>query len=77
MRKLLHLKSILRQNLQGWINLAESVDFLGETASKGRLRMFVNPEYERRENNWKMLYRAGKASTMAAVEVARDIPAAL
>ncbi len=55
--------------------LAESatVDFTAKTALKEKKKyQFVNPEYEQKPLQWKMMYRAGKPAVDAARAVAQE-----
>jgi hypothetical protein len=50
---------------------APTVDFAAQTIQKGSSRVFVNPAYETKSITWKAIYRAGKATSSAGVEIAR------
>jgi hypothetical protein len=67
-----NLKATLKQRLQEFITLARSVDFNAQTEQRGKNRVFVNPEYERKSAAWKELYRLGKEPTMTAESLAEQ-----
>ena len=56
--------------------LAESatVDFTAKTAlsKEKRKQTFVNPDYELKSSQWKMMYRAGRPAVDAARAAAQD-----
>ena len=59
-------KPVLKQRLQDILNITADVDYAAElkNGDKGT-KIFVNPEYERKPAEWKMAFRAGKATTDA------------
>jgi hypothetical protein len=59
-------KPVLKQRLQDILNITADVDYAAElkNGDKG-MKIFVNPEYERKPAEWKMAFRAGKATTDA------------
>ena len=67
-----NLKAELRRRLSEFVKTAESVDFAAQTQRNAGKMVFVNPAYERKPSDWKVLYRLGKEPTLAAVEVARQ-----
>lgn len=66
-----NLRSVLKQQLSAFVALAPTVDFAAETVEKNRQQKFVNAAYEKKGTIWKACFRAGKAATTAAVEVAQ------
>lgn len=66
------LKVALKKKLQEFAAMARSVDFSAQTQAKGRLTVFVNPMYERKPSEWKVLFRLGKDPVMAAVAFAEQ-----
>lgn len=58
----------IRQRLEQFMQETADVDFTAETVMKNGKKIFVNPQYERKGNRWKMAYRAGKD----VVETARN-----
>lgn len=55
-------QKLIRQRLEEFLDVSGSVDF--EARLNGR--MFANPEYERKDDKWKMCYRAGREVVAAA-----------
>jgi hypothetical protein len=53
-------KVIIKSRLQKYLELAETVDFSAELVEKYGKKRFVNPKYEGKNDDWKMIYRAGK-----------------
>jgi len=67
-----NLKANLRTKLAEFIKTADSVDFTAQTRDERGRKVFVNPAYERNvQGGWKEMYRAGKAPTAAASELAK------
>jgi hypothetical protein len=60
----------LKRRLTEFVTLARTVDFTVQTRSQNGKLTFVNPEYERKPDNWKKLYRLGKEPTQAMLSVA-------
>lgn len=60
----------LKRRLQNFAALARSVDFAAQTQAKGGRQVFVNPAYESKPANWKVLYRLGKEPALAALAAA-------
>lgn len=67
----------LRKYLQALVTTAATVDFAAATQKKGTKVVFVNPAYEGKSYDWKLLYRAGRGPTQAAVAAAKQVLAAL
>ena len=53
---------LVQKRLQDYLALSATVDFGAALTSPDRygVRKFVNPEYEKKSNQWKAVYRAGK-----------------
>ncbi|QOY86390.1 hypothetical protein [Paludibaculum fermentans] len=66
------LHPVLKKKLAEFVKLARSVDYEAQTTTAG-VRKFVKPDYERRPNNWKLLFRVGKAPSLAAAQVAEQM----
>ncbi|WP_321473412.1 hypothetical protein [uncultured Paludibaculum sp.] len=66
------LRPVLKKKLAEFVKLARSVDYDAQTTTSG-VRKFVKPEYERRASNWKLLFRFGKAPSLAAVQLAEQM----
>lgn len=50
----------VKKQLQRFLDETADVDFEAELITKNQKKVFVNPQYERKGNYWKMAYRAGK-----------------
>ena len=61
-----HLQYI-RVKLQSFMDATADIDFNAQLTEKNGIKYFVNPDYERKGNRWKLAFRAGKS----AVETAR------
>src|SRR5262249_32584177 len=62
----------VKHRLQEFITLARSVDFTAQTRTQNGKMVFVKPEYERKPDGWKKLFRLGKEPTMAMLAVAEQ-----
>ena len=56
---------LIKKRLEKFMEISATVDF---DATLNDLRQFNNPEYEKKSDQWKMCYRAGKAVITAARE---------
>lgn len=65
------LNSELKQQLTAFVAIASKVNFKAPTVQKGSKTVFVNAADEKQGALWKACFRAGEASTAAAVKVAR------
>lgn len=59
----------IKVRLQEFLQATKDVDFSAQLIEKNGIKYFVNPDYERKGNQWKMAFRAGKD----AVETARAL----
>ena len=53
-------KQIVKARLQKYLSLAATVNFDAELYEKNGKKYFVKHEYEIKNDEWKMIYRAGK-----------------
>jgi hypothetical protein len=53
-------KQLVKARLQKYLSLAATVDFNAELYEKNGKKYFVKHEYEIKNHEWKMIYRAGK-----------------
>lgn len=67
-----NLKAELRRRLTEFVALAGSVDFAAQTQPRAGRQTFVNPDFERKPNSWKALFRLGKEPAMAAADAAKQ-----
>jgi hypothetical protein len=58
----------IKKRLQQFMTETEGIDFTAALTVKNGKKVFVNPDYERKGNRWKMGFRAGKE----VVETARS-----
>jgi hypothetical protein len=58
----------IKKRLLEFMDATKDIDFSAELVTKNGKRVFVNPVYERKDNRWKMAFRAGKE----VVEPARE-----
>jgi len=54
------VKQFVRGRLQHYLDVAGTVDFSAALVEKFGKKRFVNPVYQAKNNEWKMIYRAGK-----------------
>jgi len=53
-------KQFVRARLQHYLDVAGTVDFSAALVEKDGKKRFVNPVYQSKNDEWKMIYRAGK-----------------
>lgn len=58
----------VKKRLQEFLDLTKDIDFDAELKPKNGKKVFVNPDYERKDSRWKMAFRAGRE----VVEPARE-----
>ena len=58
----------VKARLQQFLNETKDIDFNAQLKDRNGKRIFVNPNYEKKGNRWKMAFRAGKE----VVEPARE-----
>jgi hypothetical protein len=66
-----NLKTVLRKQLTTFVALVPTVDFAAATKEQEDMVRFVNPAYERKGQVWKACFRAGKAVSMSAMQMAQ------
>jgi hypothetical protein len=54
------VNDLIKARLQKYLDLANTVDFNAELKQVGKKQKFVNPAYEGKSYDWKMIFRAGK-----------------
>ena len=52
--------------MEEFLQVTADVDFNAALKEEYRVKKFVNPTYEKKSNEWKMAYRAGKPVVEAA-----------
>jgi hypothetical protein len=50
----------VKKRLEDFLQVTNDIDFSAELLEKNGKKIFVKPEYERKDNRWKMAFRAGK-----------------
>jgi hypothetical protein len=50
----------VKKRLEEFLNVTKDVDFSAELTQKNGKKIFVKPEYEHKDNRWKMAFRAGR-----------------
>jgi hypothetical protein len=65
------LKGQLKQQLTTFVAIASKVNFKAPTVEKNKKTIFVNPADEKQGAIWKACFRAGEASTTAALKLAK------
>ena len=66
------IKVFIKGRLEEFLKISADVDFNAALVQQGRLKKFVNPEYERKSMNWKYCFRAGKETVDAARKFAEQ-----
>ena len=61
-------QALIKKRLEDFLRISATVDFDAELDGG---RAFKNPEYEKKSNNWKMCYRAGREVIAAARQEAQ------
>ncbi|MGB9609854.1 MAG: hypothetical protein ACPL7M_02695 [Bryobacteraceae bacterium] len=65
------MEGVVRRTLEEFLQTASTVDFTAQTVDKAGRRVFVRPEYEKKDGLWKMIYRNGSEPTAVAVQFAK------
>ena len=52
--------SFIKPRLEQFLEETKDIDFSAELTEKAGYKIFVNKDYERKSNRWKMAFRAGK-----------------
>ncbi|HMI80009.1 MAG TPA: hypothetical protein VK484_14515 [Ferruginibacter sp.] len=66
-----HLQYI-KVRLQSFLDATADVDFSARLFEKKGIKYFVDPQYERKDNRWKMAFRAGKDAVEAGRAFAKQ-----
>ena len=62
----------IKERLNHFLELAATVDFNAELKQVGKMKKFVNPQYEGKAYDWKQIFRAGKEVIEPARQVAEQ-----
>ena len=65
-------KPFVAQRLREFLAMSATVDFTAKLVTTNGKMRFENPEYERKDSQWKYMYRAGKPAVDAARTLAQD-----
>lgn len=65
-------KSIIRHQLQQFLDVSADVDFNAALKQQGDKMVFVNPAYESRPAAWKLCFRCGKEAVTGARKFAQE-----
>ena len=65
-------KPFIAQRLREFLAMSATVDYTAKLVKKDGKMRFENPEYERKDSQWKYMYRAGKPAVDAARALAQD-----
>ena len=65
-------KPFVAQRLREFLSLSATVDYSAKLVKKDGMMRFENPAYERKDSQWKYMYRAGKPAVDAARALAQD-----
>jgi hypothetical protein len=55
-----NVNGFIKKRIQQYLDIVKTVDFTALLKESGSTKKFVNPAYERKDNDWKKVYRAGK-----------------
>ena len=62
---------MIRKQLTAFLEQSNGVDFSAKLADRNGKKYFVNPDYERKSDNWKRCFRAGSEATSTAQQLAK------
>ena len=62
----------IKVRLQEFLDATKDIDFNAELIEKKGIQYFVKDEYERKDNRWKLAFRAGKSAVEAGREFAQQ-----
>jgi hypothetical protein len=67
-------QEMIRRRLQGYLDLAATVDYDAKLTDADRygIRKFIRPDYEKKSNQWKAIYRAGREVNGVVSAYVRD-----
>jgi hypothetical protein len=63
---------LIKKWISGFLENSKNIDFKAELKTKNGQQVFVNPELERKDYQWKLYFRAGKQTVEAARKFAQD-----
>jgi hypothetical protein len=65
-------RPLVKKRLQAVLEATKNVDFTAKLVKKDKVMVFAKEEYENKDGNWKLAYRAGKEATEAARTFAQE-----
>jgi hypothetical protein len=63
--------SLLKKRLQAFLDATADIDFSAKLVKKGKMMVFEKKDYEAKDSNWKLGYRAGKEAVQAGRAIAQ------
>ncbi len=65
-------KPLIKKWLEAFLLRSKDIDFNAQLKTVKNKQVFVNPEYEKKDSQWKLYFRAGKEPVEAARKFASD-----
>ena len=65
-------RPLVKKRLQTFLEATKNVDFNAKLVKKDRMMIFAKEEYENKDSNWKLAFRAGKEATDAGRAFAQE-----
>ncbi|RYZ30694.1 MAG: hypothetical protein EOO10_01930 [Chitinophagaceae bacterium] len=67
-------RDLVRKRLQSYLDIVATVDFDARltNADQYGIRKFVKPEYEKKDNRWKAIFRAGREVNVVVTAFVKD-----
>lgn len=65
-------KPLIKKWLDGFLSKSKDIDFNAQLNTVNKRQVFVNPEYEKKDSQWKLYFRAGKEPVEAARKFASN-----
>lgn len=62
----------IKVKLQSFLDATGDIDFSAQLKEKNGIKYFVNPQYERKDNRWKLAFRAGRGAVEAGRAFAKQ-----
>ena len=63
---------LIKKWIGGFLEKSKDIDFKAELKTQNSKQVFVNPDYERKDYQWKLYFRAGKEPVDAARKFAQN-----
>ncbi len=65
-------RPLVKKRLQTFLDATKNVDFSAKLVKKDKVMVFAKEEYENKDSNWKLAFRAGKEATEATRAFAQE-----